>query len=131
MITPEMIQVDIKDDAQALHPLHCRAWLTPQAKSEVPRMKIPIDVKGRAQALQSIDLELRMGMMRLIYMEIWQAGVDLTRQLMEFQAGLTLTPEQQAEFKKITDKTRWLAQVGMTAPPPLNGQEPPRIMRAR
>lgn len=130
MITPEMVNVEIKDDAVALHPLHCRAWLTPQAKSEVPRMKIPIDVKGRSQALQSIDLKLRMGMMRLIYLEVWQAGVDLTRQLMEFQTGVDLTPDQQAEFKKITDKTLWLAQVGLAAPPQ-NGVEAPRIVRAR
>ena len=130
MITPEMINVEIKDDAQALNPLHCRDWLVPQARTEVPRMKIPIDVKVRSRALVDIDAHLRMSMMRLIYLEVWQAGVDLTRQLMEFQAGMTLTPAQQEEFKKITDKTRWLAQVGMTAPPS-NGVEAPRIVRAR
>lgn len=130
MITPELINVEIKDDAQALNPLHCRAWLVPQARSEVPRMKIPIDVKGRSQALVDIDAQLRMSMMKLLYLEVWQAGVDLTRQLMEFQAGLTLTLAQQEEFKKITDKTRWLAHVGMTGPPS-NGVEVPRIVRAR
>lgn len=130
MITPEMIKVEIKDDAVALNPLHCRAWLMPQTKTEVSRMKIPLDVKGRTNALQDIDIQLRMAMMKLIYQECWQAGVNLTRQLMEFQAGLTLTPEQQAEFKKITEQTRWLAQVGM-ASPPVNGTEAPRIVRAR
>ncbi len=125
-----MIQVEIKDDAQALNPLHCRSWLAPQCKTEVPRRTIPVDIKGRAQALQDIDLQLRMGMLKLIYGECWQAGVNLTRQLLEFQAGLSLTPEQQAEFNKIIVVTRWLAQVGLNTPP-ANGTEAPRIVRAR
>lgn len=129
MIAPEMIRVDIVDDGQAVNSIHCRAFM-PEARSEVPRSQLSNDLAKRAAQLQDIDLQLRMGILKLMYAEVWQAGIDLTRKLSEIQAQLTLTPEQDAELKKALAIGRWLARVGLNAPP-ANGQEPPRIVRAR